>query len=162
MSERERSRSRSPARDGEGGPPTDNGAPPSNENGGPPASGGADEVKLYVGNLDYGTLKFALKRNVFCIMGLHTGIIPMCRIPLPTWSLNWINGSQFVKHTVSISKLRTNISIPTTTYDTINPTLHTQTQPTTSSAKYSEHSDKSQTYSSPWNTEPPARADSDS
>jgi hypothetical protein len=53
MSERERSRSRSPARDGESAP-ADNGAPPAND--APPAgAGGGEEVKLYVGNLDYGT-----------------------------------------------------------------------------------------------------------
>jgi hypothetical protein len=47
----DRSRSRSPDR---GAPPSDNHAPSSGDADGP--SGGADgeEVKLYVGNLDYG------------------------------------------------------------------------------------------------------------
>ena len=62
MSEtRSRSRSRSPARDGDNAP-ADNNAPPAddykqdNGNGGAPAAE-AEEVKLYVGNLDYSESK---------------------------------------------------------------------------------------------------------
>lgn len=53
MSEtRSRSRSRSPGRDGNNAP-ADNSAPPADDyNGG----GAEEEVKLYVGNLDYGKI----------------------------------------------------------------------------------------------------------
>ena len=60
----DRSRSRSPDRGAppaEEAPPVDTGAPPPGDSGAPPpsdgappAEGGGDEVKLYVGNLDYG------------------------------------------------------------------------------------------------------------
>lgn len=68
MADRERSRSRSPEGgappaedttqngDDQGAPPADN-APPADGSGGdaPAGDDATDEVKLYVGNLDYGT-----------------------------------------------------------------------------------------------------------
>jgi hypothetical protein len=63
MAERSRSRSRSP----EGGaPPADD--PPQDENGDAPPPGDApaddgEEVKLYIGNLDYGTYCTAFLRG---------------------------------------------------------------------------------------------------
>jgi hypothetical protein len=62
----DRSRSRSPDReapaDDQQQPPANGDAPPA-DNGGAPADGGdnggtGDEVKLYVGNLDYGKLNY--------------------------------------------------------------------------------------------------------
>ena len=81
MTDRERSRSRSPDR---GDPPADNdqdyppaggddkspaapqdgGGTPANDNDNGDGAGSADEVKLYVGNLDYGTYY-----NVFLCCG---------------------------------------------------------------------------------------------
>jgi hypothetical protein len=60
MSEtRSRSRSRSPGRDGNNAP-ADNSAPPADDyNGG----GAEEEVKLYVGNLDYGKFFRLWNRN---------------------------------------------------------------------------------------------------
>lgn len=50
MADTERPRSPDPA-------PADDGAPAPDANGGaPPADGEAEGIKLYVGNLDYGTL----------------------------------------------------------------------------------------------------------
>jgi len=55
MSEnRDRSRSRSPARDGDSAP-ADNSAPRADEYNGNHGGDAEEEVKLYVGNLDYGT-----------------------------------------------------------------------------------------------------------
>eukprot|EP00525_Craspedostauros_australis_P001424 CAMPEP_0198132522 /NCGR_PEP_ID=MMETSP1442-20131203/58488_1 /TAXON_ID= /ORGANISM="Craspedostauros australis, Strain CCMP3328" /LENGTH=111 /DNA_ID=CAMNT_0043793535 /DNA_START=108 /DNA_END=440 /DNA_ORIENTATION=- len=67
MADRERSRSRSPERgappadadqsnEPPAGGPADGNPPPSGDNSGPAGdAGGGDEVKLYVGNLDYST-----------------------------------------------------------------------------------------------------------
>lgn len=70
-----RSRSRSPARDNDA--PADSAPPADDYQGGAPADNhgdGGEEVKLYVGNLDYGTFLFYTFLNMNKIQKIYSHV----------------------------------------------------------------------------------------